>query len=220
MIQIKTIRSKNKPKIFFFKFEKENQFKHVLKGPLNSRTILDQLISDKIKTLLLNDEYKSSVMNRNGELFYLSENFIPIDESKTLITSANCEKNQIIYSGNRFLLSNPSILSEHCQLKLLKVLLVRKFIGAINTTNQNIIVINDNVYSINDPFSSKTSNFIFQNRLNCGQKETYQKIWKRFEKEIELFLTESKEKIQNSELSQRLKDFIIERIDSKNEWNF
>ena len=49
---------------------------------------------------------------------------------------------------------------------------------------------------------------------------TYQKIWKRFEKEIELFLAESKEKIQNSELSQRLKDFIIERIDSKNEWSF
>ena len=221
LLQTQLITARFKPRVYFCKLQGDDQFNYILKGPDTEESLNKQIKSDEIKRLLLGDSYLSMIVKLEDKLYYLSENFIPVDESKTIVRTSKLETEVTIYNGEKFFVpQDPSTLPEHCQLKLLKVLLVRKFIGTNDTCNRNLLYVNDNIYSIDDPCLYQFSKFMFKIPLPKKQGDIYRSLWEKFEDELKEFISECEEKLIESDVPNRIKEFVLERMKKENEWNF
>ena len=87
-------------------------------------------------------------------------------------------------------------------------------------TYNDIIYYNDSVYSIDDSYLETITKYMFKKELNKTLQEHFNKVMIRHKEKINKFIKNVIEDIKKSSFPENVKQFIIKRCESKNEWKF
>ena len=236
MIQTQLITGKSKPRTWFADFDGSGNFNYVIKGPLTPEAAFQQILSDKLKTLLnlVSMESESIILTNeenekdiSDELYILSKNLVTIDPESVTIKNSKLETNVVIYSGQTNVYSDSKFngFSEERKLEFFKCLFFRKMIGANDTCCRNIICSNDTIATIDDPVLFKETDYMFKVPLNERLSKMYTKALKEQWEGILTYIKKVKKTISKNQfdLSDKELEFMKEKCDEMTKvenWNF
>lgn len=200
LIQTQLVTSKHKPRVFYCSTNDGYTYDTIIKGPFKlERDISALLLSDRLKNELIipTVKYTSKSINIDNQIYFSQNCFIPIETTSTTIASSKLESGVCIYNGPKYFYDHGYVtsLGWDGELQLLKVLLFRKIIGTNDTCCRNIIYVDGNVYSIDDPVLLQTTAMMFKTNVPAVYKDDYDKLVTTHWDEIVSILTDWHSKI-------------------------
>jgi hypothetical protein len=219
-LQTQLITARNKPKTFYISLN--SRFSHILKFPLSQNDINKLILSDNIKQLFnlipSNIQSIQVIDFENSSLGIIMTNFNnQIDPNNTIIKSSKLENEVMIYNGNHFHFEWNDLykLTHDEQIKYLKVLAFRYIIGTNDTNNRNILKIQNEIISIDDPVLYIPPKMVYRSPIPKNYRQIFAQILNSNFNEIQKWLKEIKMKINDT--------FCIQQIDKLmniNNWVF
>lgn len=152
-------------------------YKYILKGPFKTvDEIESQLLSDRLKNDLLSLSIKieSNIAVLNDKTYYKTTNLIPIYPLNVTTESSKLESNVKIYAGNKhvfehkyigFLYSNDDQKRHSMHMTLFLSLAFRKIIGTNDTCTRNLLLVDGEVYTIDDPALFKQTPLMYKSNV-------------------------------------------------------
>ena len=219
LIQTQLITGRYKPRTWFCKLKSSATWNksYVLKGPVKDDYIEQILLTEKIKKLLGLTSVNAKVVAYHDQYYLIMKNLIPINPSEQIIKSSKLETNVSIYNGPTYVLSSKefSTYEPSIQLEVIKCLWFRKLIGTNDTCDRNIIVHNNTVASIDDPAILEPTDYMFKKPItNTTIKKAYENTITNHEAELTAFIDSVYTKVEESDLDEHVKEFIITQADN------